>query len=995
MDFILQRGKRKASEDITNELEEVTIPKVEQQSSKWISVKSSKLAVNSSIQNSVFKKCGNDCVNLISVFGAARQGKSFLMNCLADQTGLFQISNQRESCTQGIDISPHTMDISTFSQVDGGKAVTLPKNSRKVKVGFVDAEGQGDRDVTYDANLVCPILLASKCVIFNWKDSMQKDRILNLLGIMHKAAINVATDGDFETESGDSGRVFGHLHLVFRDWQYKGSTEKDVMADIFKEERSAEPAAAVRNQIRRSVKESFESIHVWLFPAPVEDASKLSTELNFNITSTAFRSKIREFRFKLAEQLVVPMKFDNKVLTGRMIGPMVSTIADLLNSGDSIRPASAYVSMMRAEVEQLKTQFEVELKNMTQSLLDNIQQQYITSSTSTSTKAIKITITQFPTQSEAIHQYQLQLDELMVLYKENVMHCVGELEGAVADQVLSVTNDAITRLTNDMKDFFLTSFSRLFSQWLRLARQDAEKEVDKSVKNIENTLLPMDTQELEGLLVVIFKEYKEMLQTAKSGSKAVSDINEADEALNQYDKHCNNISMVIKQMNDQALLALKIEIEGYLSESIKYMQNCLNRTIDRIKSLTFESTGAIIILHTHREDLNKEYFKAENNLLDKISNLRMGEAFAGDIKLSFMEECKKMKMVLDEEYNKKAINILKNAYDNICNNLELEVESLLNDHTSTPFENDSLTDRFHTIAEELLSQVTDNISEWTISNTILQTHLTTPWENFIQNKLKNLLFTNSKLLEIQKQQKELQLEIQRQQEELLLQREIEAEKNKKNTADALAAAAASKIASRLTKTKKTTPDDNRTENDDHNKPTARRITPLKKMKSSTTATTSSRRKSTTTSTSTSPVHGNVRTSQSVDVEAGRLKAKAWALKQSEDKRAAALAAAQQEAEEAAAANATAPGAKKGRKSVGAAAAAGRRSSVVDGEARLVAARETERQRIKDRADAKERELLGNGNDDGSSSNNGDENKKDGGGKGGGGSSKRGRRRSVL
>ena len=27
----------------------------------------------------------------------------------------------------------------------------------------------GDRDVSYDANLVCPVLLASKVAIFNWK----------------------------------------------------------------------------------------------------------------------------------------------------------------------------------------------------------------------------------------------------------------------------------------------------------------------------------------------------------------------------------------------------------------------------------------------------------------------------------------------------------------------------------------------------------------------------------------------------------------------------------------------------------------------------------------------------------------------------------------------------------------------------------------------------------------------------------------------------------
>ena len=36
----------------------------------------------------------------------------------------------------------------------------------------------------YDANLICPILLASKCVIFNWKGDLQKDHILSTLGIM-------------------------------------------------------------------------------------------------------------------------------------------------------------------------------------------------------------------------------------------------------------------------------------------------------------------------------------------------------------------------------------------------------------------------------------------------------------------------------------------------------------------------------------------------------------------------------------------------------------------------------------------------------------------------------------------------------------------------------------------------------------------------------------------------------------------------------------------
>lgn len=135
----------------------------------------------------VFRTLESSPLNLISIFGRARQGKSFLMNCLAGEEQIFKISNEKESCTQGIDISDKWMSVTDFSKVYGGSAC-----EGKLQIGFVDAEGQGDRDVAYDANLVCPILLASKCVIFNWKGDLQKDHIISTLGIMARAAKNVS-----------------------------------------------------------------------------------------------------------------------------------------------------------------------------------------------------------------------------------------------------------------------------------------------------------------------------------------------------------------------------------------------------------------------------------------------------------------------------------------------------------------------------------------------------------------------------------------------------------------------------------------------------------------------------------------------------------------------------------------------------------------------------------------------------------------------------------
>lgn len=126
--------------------------KSESGSLKWIyAAKDStgikpQISVNSKVKSEVFGAVANERCNLVSIFGAARQGKSFLMNCLAGTTGLFTISNLSTPCTQGIDISKSLVPLKTFSEIDNGHTT-----QGKMKVGFVDAEGQGDRDVTYDA----------------------------------------------------------------------------------------------------------------------------------------------------------------------------------------------------------------------------------------------------------------------------------------------------------------------------------------------------------------------------------------------------------------------------------------------------------------------------------------------------------------------------------------------------------------------------------------------------------------------------------------------------------------------------------------------------------------------------------------------------------------------------------------------------------------------------------------------------------------------------
>jgi hypothetical protein len=327
--------------------------------------------------NSLHRHYNRSACNLLSIFGKARQGKSFLMNMLADCEGLFEISNKAKPCTNGVDLSAHTTALADFgtpahsaaAKAGGGSldlqrlhsifgridanadgsvnslalrkepelcgvlgldkvyfdellqrmgneidktwswaeceaqcrsrmsgqgsdeeesgsnsaaaagaaamsAAVVPRrigsssadHPSLVRIGFVDAEGMGDRDISYDMLLFTPVLLVSKCCVFNWKGGLEKDAMLDLLGTLAKNAKRIelrdegggeeveeveveeveereveerqrvdagqsaggngaAQDAQQDAQQDAGGAVFGHLHIVFRDWQFQTGSE--------------------------------------------------------------------------------------------------------------------------------------------------------------------------------------------------------------------------------------------------------------------------------------------------------------------------------------------------------------------------------------------------------------------------------------------------------------------------------------------------------------------------------------------------------------------------------------------------------------------------------------------------------------------------------------------------------------------------------------------------------------------------------------------------
>ncbi|CAM9142734.1 unnamed protein product [Ectocarpus sp. 8 AP-2014] len=284
-------------------------------------------------------------LNIVTIVGNARKGKSFLMNQLTGHDAMFRASAKTEPCTAGADLSSIVMSLTDFRRGSDSSSRASGLSPSEPAIVFVDMEGQGDKSTDHDVRLATPFLLVSKVVIYNWMSLPNKHRMLEELEVMVQAADKVST------QNNKGERDFGHLIILMRDVGGAEMSESDRAEEVRKLVLDNEQAGAgrtkladrramdERNTIRDGLREGFASITIHAMPRPHPDCgdrvvAKAEIDSKFN-------ASVDQLRDIIAGHLGTPHTFaGKKIAGGTHTHEIVDGLCAAVNSTEDVSPPS-------------------------------------------------------------------------------------------------------------------------------------------------------------------------------------------------------------------------------------------------------------------------------------------------------------------------------------------------------------------------------------------------------------------------------------------------------------------------------------------------------------------------------------------------------------------------------------------------------------------------------------------------------------------------------
>ncbi|GAQ80009.1 hypothetical protein KFL_000440110 [Klebsormidium nitens] len=283
-----------------------------------------------------------------SIVGSARGGKSFLIDLLNGTEGVFTLDNGGP-CTEGVDMSPALLPHAAFAARFGARP-----NAKAPPIRFLDVEGSGNKGEEYDVRLYVGVLLLSKVCILNLSGHMGKQTFLSRVAALTAAAESLdLAKGRTRSEA----PLFGHLHVVCRNFQFKGAETKEYERYIWEDE--AGDDAKDRNYLRKQLKRSFKSITVHLFPKPEKGLDQKRIPWAQINDDKPFQASLTKLGAAISDQLsdAAPARAAAGAVvleTGAIMASVLRVTLEKVNQGDRLAIPDLWETLCQAALAKEK-----------------------------------------------------------------------------------------------------------------------------------------------------------------------------------------------------------------------------------------------------------------------------------------------------------------------------------------------------------------------------------------------------------------------------------------------------------------------------------------------------------------------------------------------------------------------------------------------------------------------------------------------------------------
>lgn len=256
-----------------------------------------------------------------------------MLNYLLNQEGLFAVGGKNQ-CTTGMDITDRPMRFAEMKQklLRRSEESTVGDGDDLPAVAVVDVQGYGMEGGQYDMTLLATTLLMSKVTILNYLGQVPREELYRRLTLMAAIGNKIVRSEGYSV----SDKLFGHLHIVCRDFHFKLNEEEET-ARLLEWASVKEPERDSKARTRNEARACFAGIHVHLLPFPSEvDVLNEHDSIPFDQLRPDFKVAMEKLAEKVVQNLREPHEVDGTSLTPGCLGSFLTTTVKYLQENEEV-----------------------------------------------------------------------------------------------------------------------------------------------------------------------------------------------------------------------------------------------------------------------------------------------------------------------------------------------------------------------------------------------------------------------------------------------------------------------------------------------------------------------------------------------------------------------------------------------------------------------------------------------------------------------------------